>query len=106
MADWIQMNEDRMVGAFEEIGFVKMTREAFTSRYHIFFQERAQSGMRGALSYALIQLRSGSQFFLQHEPRLAETGVWLYAKAGGDAQGQCREFAAAFRIDPDQILAF
>jgi hypothetical protein len=106
VADWIQMHEDRMVGAFEEIGFVKMTREAFSSRYQISFHERDQSGMRGALSYALIQLRSGSQFFLQHEPRLAETGVWLYSKAGGDAQRQCREFAAAFSIDPDEILAF
>lgn len=106
MPDWIQLHEDDMEGAFEEIGFVRLAREVFAADYQISFRERGENGHRGALSYAVIELRSGAQFFLQHEPRLAETGVWLYAQAGGDAQRRRDEFVGAFSIDPQQILAF
>lgn len=106
MASWIQLHEEDMEGAFEEIGFVKLGRDTFTDEHRILFRDRGSNGHRGALSYAVIEVASGQQFFLQHEPSLAESGVWLYAKAGGDARRQCDEFAAAFGIDPAEILPF
>ncbi|HEX4008433.1 MAG TPA: hypothetical protein VHX62_00410 [Solirubrobacteraceae bacterium] len=106
MASWIQLHEEDMEGAFQEIGFVKVGRDTFADEHRILFRDRDSNGHRGALGYAVVELSSGDQFFLQHEPGLAETGVWLYAKASGDARRQCDEFAAAFAIDPAEILPF
>ena len=65
---------------------MKVGRDVFADDHRILFRDRDSNGHRGALSYAVIEVRSGSQFFLQHEPSLAESGLWLYAKAGGNAR--------------------
>jgi hypothetical protein len=106
MPDWIQLHEDHMDGAFEEVGFIRVKPEEFAARHGISFTERDQATARGPVSYAFLELRSGAQVFLQHEPRLSAPGIWVYARLGGDKGELCSELAAAFGIDEGAILPY
>jgi hypothetical protein len=105
MRDWQQKDEKELDGAFKEIAFIRMPPAEFVQRFEITFTER-QHGKREMLSYAAIELSSGTRYFLQHETKLSDQGIWLYGSAERDAKGQCREFAEAFGIDSADIAAF
>jgi hypothetical protein len=104
MPDWRQKNEMELDGAFKEIAFIRMAPNDFAQRFEIAFTRRAH-GKREMLSYAAIELDSGTRFFLQHEHTLSDQGIWLYGSADDDAETQCEEFARAFGIDPSDIAA-
>jgi hypothetical protein len=105
MCNWRQKNEMELDGAFKEIAFIRMPPAEFVQRYEITFTQRAH-GKRELLSYAAVELRSGARYFLQHETKLSDQGIWLYGSAERDAKGQCDEFARAFGIDAADIAAF
>jgi hypothetical protein len=92
-------------GAFKEIAFIRMPPAEFAQRYEIAFTQRSH-GKREMLSYAAVELDSGARYFLQHETKLSDQGIWLYGSAERDAQVQCDEFAEAFGIDPADVAAF
>jgi hypothetical protein len=105
MPDWRQQDEMELDGAFKEIAFIRIAPGEFTGRYEIVFTRRAH-GKREMLSYAAVELSSGARFFLQHEHKLSDEGIWLYGSAELDAKAQCEEFAEAFGIDAADIAAF
>jgi hypothetical protein len=105
MPDWRQKDEMDLDGAFREIAFIRIAPNDFAQRYEIAFTRRAH-GKREMLSYAAVELDSGTRFFLQHEHKLSDQGIWLYGSADGDANTQCEEFARAFEIHPSDIAAF
>jgi len=105
MRNWLQQDEKKLDGAFKEIAFIRMPADEFAARYEITFTQR-EHGKREMLSYAAIELRSGARFFLQHEHKLSDQGIWLYGSAERDAKSQCEEFAEAFGIGPADIAAF
>ncbi|MGZ4178717.1 MAG: hypothetical protein ACXVUX_21110 [Solirubrobacteraceae bacterium] len=105
MRDWRQKDEKELDGAFKEIAFIRMSPEAFSGRFKITFTRR-EHGKREILSYAAVELRSGTRFFLQHEHKLSDEGLWLYGDAERDPKAQCDEFAHAFGIDSADIAAF
>jgi hypothetical protein len=105
MRDWRQKDEKQLDGAFKEIAFIRMPPDEFADRFKITFTQRTH-GKREMLSYAAVELRSGARYFLQHERKLSEKGIWLYGSAERDAKLQCDEFATAFGIDPADIAAF
>jgi hypothetical protein len=105
MCNWRQKNEMELDGAFKEIAFIRMAPAEFVQRYEITFTQRAH-GKRELLSYAAVELLSGARYFLQHETKLSDRGIWLYGSAERDAKGQCDEFARAFGIDAADIAAF
>ncbi|HEY1565468.1 MAG TPA: hypothetical protein VGF68_00560 [Solirubrobacteraceae bacterium] len=105
MRDWRQKNEKELDGAFKEIAFIRIAPAEFAQRYEIIFTQ-GQHGKRELLSYAAVELSSGERYFLQHETKLSDQGLWLYASAEQDPKRQCDEFALAFGIDPDDIVAF
>ena len=105
MRDWRQKDEMELDGAFKEIAFIRLSPEAFSGRFKITFTRR-EHGKRELLSYAAVELRSGARFFLQHEHKLSDEGLWLYGDAERDARAQCEEFAQAFGIDAADIAAF
>ncbi|MGZ4171238.1 MAG: hypothetical protein ACXVRW_10280 [Solirubrobacteraceae bacterium] len=105
MREWRQKDEMELDGAFKEIAFIRMTPDDFVRRFEIVFTRRAH-GKREMLSYAAIELHSGSRFFLQHEHKLSDQGIWLYGDAERDAAQQCEEFAEAFGIEASDIAAF
>lgn len=104
MCDWHQKDEMDLNGAFKEIAFIRIAPEDFADRFEIVFTRR-EHGKRDLLSYAAVELSSGARFFLQHEHKLSNSGLWLYGSAESDAQAQCEEFATAFGIDPADIAA-
>jgi hypothetical protein len=104
MREWYQKDEMTLDGAFKEIAFIRMAPDDFARRFDIVFTRR-QHGRREMLSYAAIELGSGTRFFLQHEHTLSDHGIWLYGDAERDAARQCEEFAAAFGIDSTDIAA-
>lgn len=105
MRDWQQKDEKELDGAFKEIAFIRMPPAEFVQRFEITFTQR-QHGKREMLSYAAVELGSGARYFLQHETKLSDQGIWLYGSAERDAKGQCHEFAEAFGIEPADIAAF
>ena len=105
MGDWRQQNEMELDGAFKEIAFIRIPPTEFTGRYEIVFTQRAH-GKRELLSYAAVELTSGARFFLQHEHKLSDQGIWLYGNAELDSAPQCDEFAEAFGIDDSDIAVF
>jgi hypothetical protein len=105
MPDWRQKDEMDLDGAFKEIAFIRIAPADFAQRYEIAFTRRAH-GKREMLSYAAVELDSGARFFLQHEHKLSDNGIWLYGSADDDATAQCEEFARAFGIDSSDIAAF
>ncbi|MGH2894720.1 MAG: hypothetical protein ACRDPM_15870 [Solirubrobacteraceae bacterium] len=105
MRDWRQKDEKELDGAFKEIAFIRMPPAEFAQRYKITFTQRTH-GKREMLSYAAVELRSGARYFLQHEQKLSDEGIWLYGNAEADAKPQCDEFAKAFGIDAADIAAF
>lgn len=105
MPDWRQQNEMDLDGAFKEIAFIRIAPDDFAQRFEIAFTRRAH-GKREMLSYAAVELDTGTRFFLQHEHKLSDQGIWLYGSAETDAAAQCEEFARAFGIDPADIAAF
>jgi hypothetical protein len=105
MRDWLQKDEKQLDGAFKEIAFIRLPPAEFADRFKITFTQRAH-GKREMLSYAAIELRSGARYFLQHETKLSDQGIWLYGTAERDAKIQCDEFAKAFGIDAADIAAF
>lgn len=105
MRDWRQKDEKELDGAFKEIAFIRMPPAEFAERFKITFTQRAH-GKREMLSYAAVELRSGARYFLQHERKLSDQGIWLYGNAEADAKVQCDEFAKAFGIDAADIAAF
>ncbi len=105
MRDWRQKDEKQLDGAFKEIAFIRMPPTEFADRFKITFTQR-EHGKRAMLSYAAVELRSGARYFLQHEQKLSDEGIWLYGSAEGDAKVQCNEFARAFGIDAADIAAF
>ncbi|HEY2318567.1 MAG TPA: hypothetical protein VGH67_09725 [Solirubrobacteraceae bacterium] len=105
MRDWRQKDEMELDGAFREIAFIRMAPADFAERFEIVFTRR-EHGKRELLSYAAIELYSGTRFFLQHEHNLSNQGIWLYGDAERDAGQQRDEFADAFGIDPADIAAF
>ncbi|MFZ1993516.1 MAG: hypothetical protein WAU75_05355 [Solirubrobacteraceae bacterium] len=104
MRDWRQKDEKQLDGAFKEIAFIRMPPAEFAERFEITFTERTH-GKREMLSYAAVELGSGARYFLQHERKLSDQGIWLYGSAERDARIQCDEFARAFGIDPSDIAA-
>jgi hypothetical protein len=104
MRDWRQKDEMELDGAFKEIAFIRVAPDDFIQRFEIVFT-RGQHGKRETLSYAAVELHSGTRFFLQHEHQLSDEGIWLYGDAAGDAAQQCEEFARAFGIDSSDIAA-
>ena len=104
MRDWRQKNEKELDGAFKEIAFIRMPPAEFVQRYEITFNQGSH-GKRELLSYAAVELDTGALYFLQHETKLSDQGIWLYGSAEGDARVQCDEFAQAFGIDPSDIAA-
>ena len=105
MRDWRQKDEKELDGAFKEIAFIRMPPAEFADRFRISFTQR-EHGKRAMLSYAAVELRSGARYFLQHETKLSDQGIWLYGSAERDAKVQCDEFAKAFGIDAADIAAF
>jgi hypothetical protein len=105
MRDWRQKDEMELDGAFKEIAFIRMPPDDFARRFEIVFTSRAH-GKREMLSYAAIELHSGTRFFLQHEQNLSDQGIWLYGDVERDAAEQREEFAAAFGIDSSDIATF
>jgi hypothetical protein len=105
MRQWRQKDEQELDGAFKEIAFIRMAPAEFADRFEINFTQRAH-GKREMLSYAAVELRSGARYFLQHETKLSDQGIWLYGTAERDARLQCDEFAEAFGIEPTDIAAF
>jgi hypothetical protein len=105
MRDWRQKDEKELDGAFKEIAFIRLPPAEFADRFKISFTQR-QHGKREMLSYAAVELRSGARYFLQHETKLSDQGIWLYGTAEGDPKVQCDEFARAFGIDAADIAAF
>jgi hypothetical protein len=105
MGDWRQKDEMQLDGAFKEIAFIRIAPGDFTRRFEIVFTRR-RHGKREMLSYAAVELHSGARFFLQHEHKLSDEGIWLYGDADRDAAEQREEFAAAFEIDSSDIAAF
>jgi hypothetical protein len=104
MRDWRQKDEMELDGAFKEIAFIRIAPDDFAQRFEIVFTRR-EHGKREMLSYAAVELHSGARFFLQHEHKLSDQGIWLYGDAERDATEQCGEFAEAFGIDPSDIAA-
>jgi hypothetical protein len=104
MHDWRQKDEQELDGAFKEIAFIRIAPDEFADRFAITFTQRAH-GKREMLSYAAVELGSGARYFLQHETKLSDEGLWLYGGAEGDAKVQCDEFARAFGIDAADIAA-
>jgi hypothetical protein len=105
MPEWRQKDEKELDGAFKEIAFIRMSPAEFSQRYGITFTQRSH-GKRQLLSYAAVELSSGARFFLQHETKLSDEGIWLYGSAEHDAKAQCEAFAGAFGIDAADIAAF
>ena len=105
MREWRQKDEMDLDGAFKEIAFIRMAPDDFAQRFDIVFTQR-QHGKREMLSYAAIELYTGTRFFLQHEHKLSNQGIWLYGDAERDASQQREEFAEAFGINPSDIAAF
>jgi hypothetical protein len=105
MPDWRQKDEMDLDGAFKEIAFIRIAPNDFAQRFEIAFTRRAH-GKREMLSYAAVELDSGTRFFLQHERKLSDQGIWLYGTADDDTKAQCDEFARAFGIDSADIAAF
>ena len=105
MHDWRQRDEKQLDGAFKEIAFIRMPPREFAQRFEIAFTQGAH-GKREMLSYAAVELDTGALFFLQHETKLSDQGLWLYGSAERDAKVQCDEFARAFGIDAADIAAF
>ena len=105
MREWRQKDEMELDGAFKEIAFIRIAPGDFAQRYDIVFTRR-EHGKRELLSYAAVELHSGARFFLQHEHKLSDQGIWLYGDAERDAAQQCEEFAKAFEIDPADIATF
>ncbi len=105
MRDWWQKDEKQLDGAFKEIAFIRMPLAEFAQRYEIIFTQ-GEHGKREMLSYAAVELSSGALYFLQHETKLSDQGIWLYGSAEHDAKIQCDEFAEAFGIDASDIAAF
>ena len=105
MRQWRQKDEQEPDGAFKEIAFIRMAPAEFADRFEINFTQRAH-GKREMLSYAAVELRSGARYFLQHETKLSDEGIWLYGSAERDARLQCDEFAEAFGIESTDIAAF
>jgi hypothetical protein len=105
MRQWRQKDEQELDGAFKEIAFIRMPPAEFAERFEISFTQRAH-GKRELLSYAAVELCSGARYFLQHETKLSDQGIWLYGTAERDAAAQCDEFAKAFGIDSADIAAF
>jgi hypothetical protein len=104
MRDWCQKDEKELDGAFREIAFIRIPPAEFAERFEITFTQRTH-GKRELLSYAAVELRSGARYFLQHETKLSDQGIWLYGTAARDAKVQCEEFAKAFGIDAADIAA-
>jgi hypothetical protein len=104
MCDWRQKDERELDGAFMEIAFIRMSPGEFTRRFEVTFTERSH-GKRELLGYAAVELGSGARYFLQHETKLSDRGIWLYGSAARDAKGQRDEFARAFGIDATDIAA-
>lgn len=102
MREWQQKDEQELDGAFREIAFIRMPPAEFAHRFEINFTQRAH-GKRELLSYAAVELRSGARYFLQHETKLSDQGIWLYGTAERDPALQCDEFAKAFGIDTADI---
>jgi len=105
MSEWRQKDEQDLDGAFKEIAFIRMPLAEFAQRFEITFTE-GEHGKREMLSYAAIELDTGALYFLQHETKLSDQGIWLYGTAERDAAVQCDEFARAFGIDAADIAAF
>jgi len=102
MREWWQKDETQLDGAFKEIAFIRMPPAEFADRFKIAFTQ-GEHGKREMLSYAAVELRSGALYFLQHETKLSDQGLWLYGSAERDAQLQSDEFAKAFGIDPSDV---
>ncbi len=105
MREWRQKDEQDLDGAFKEIAFIRMPPTEFAQRFEITFTQ-GEHGKREMLSYAAIELDTGALYFLQHETKLSDQGIWLYGSAERDATVQCDEFARAFGIDPADIATF
>jgi hypothetical protein len=105
MREWRQKDEQELDGAFKEIAFIRITPAEFADRFEISFTRRAH-GKREMLGYAAVELSSGARYFLQHETKLSDQGIWLYGSAERDVRLQCDEFAKAFGIDSTDIAAF
>jgi hypothetical protein len=104
MPDRRQRDEMDLDGAFKEIAFIRIAPNDFAQPYEIALTLRTH-GKREMFSYAAVELHSGRRFFLQHEHKLSDQGIWLYGSADDDAKTQCEGFARAFEIDPSDIAA-
>jgi hypothetical protein len=105
MREWRQTDEKDLDGAFKEIAFIRIAPAEFARRFEITFAQ-GRHGKREMLSYAAIELSTGALYFLQHETKLSDQGIWLYGSAERDPKVQCDEFARAFGIDSADIAAF
>jgi hypothetical protein len=90
MAEWVQIGEADLEGKYDEIAFISIPHEQFAKRFGISFTENARYGA-GPAAVAIIELRSGTQFLLQHDH--PQPGVWLLARIDSKVDAQRAELA-------------
>jgi hypothetical protein len=95
---WVQIGEEDLEGKYDEIALIGIAHERFAERFAISFTENANYGA-GPAAFAIIELRSGTQFIVQHEYGHPEPGVWLVGRVDADADKQRAEFADVLGLE-------
>lgn len=100
MVEWVQIGDEDLEGKYDEIALISIPHEQFASRFGISFTENPRYGA-GPAAYATVELRSGTQFIVQHEHDHPEPGVWLFGRIDADADKQRAEFADVLGLSPN-----
>ncbi len=100
MTEWFQIGEEDLDGTFGDAALIGIPYEQFTERFGIAFTENPRYGAGPAAS-AVVELRSGQQFILQHEYDHPQPGVWRFCRIGWDSESQLAAFADGFGLAPD-----
>jgi hypothetical protein len=98
MGEWFQIGEEDLEGQYDEAAFIGIPYEQFAERFGISFTENTRYSA-GPAALAIVELRSGTQFLLQHEYDHPRPGVWLFCRIDADAGKQRAEFANVLGLD-------
>lgn len=98
MVEWVQIGEEDLEGKYDEIALIGIPHEQFAERFGISFTGNSRYGA-GPAAFAVVELRSGAQFIVQHEYGHPEPGVWLFCRVDADADKQRAEFADGLGLD-------
>jgi hypothetical protein len=93
MGERVQIGEEDREGRFDAIALIGIPHEQFAARFGISFTKNAQYEAPGPMAYAAIELRSGTQFLLDHDYDYPQPGVCLSGRVDVAADEQRAEFA-------------